>query len=243
MNAVAKSEPRPGGWLFFEAAYCISLASRPDRRESAAEQFKTVGLQDQVEFVIVEKHPVNNEQGIYASHLICMAKGLAAGARHILIFEDDIVFKGFNFSKLAQCTDFLDKHPDCRLLFLGCLVTESRPTPSPGIRKVAYRALTHAYSIENSLATELVNKTWHRKPFDVVLADLPEDKFTFYPSFAFQSDSPSDNARLKKMELIRRFCGGLGFIQKMNERYHRHKAAIITGHVVVLAALLWLCLR
>lgn len=243
MNAVQKTETRSGGWHFFDAAYCISLAGRPDRRATAVKQFKRVGLQDQVEFIIVQKHPVDNEQGIYESHLICMAKGLAAGARYILIFEDDIVFKGFSVAKLAQCTDFLDQHSYCRLLFLGCLAAKSRRTPSPGILNVAYRALTHAYIIESSLAAELVNEKWHRKPYDVVLAEVPEDKFALYPSFAFQSDSPSDNERLKKLEMIRRLFGGLGFIQKMNERYHRHKAAIISGHIVVLAALLWLYLR
>lgn len=243
MTTVQKSESRTGGWHFFDAAYCISLASRSDRRKSAAEQFKTVGLQDQVEFVIVDKHPTDNEQGIYESHLISMAKGLAAGARHILIFEDDIVFNGFSFAKLAQCTDFLGQNADCRLLFLGCLADRSRLTPSPGILKVAYRALTHAYVIENSLATELVNKKWHRKPFDVALAEVPEDKFALYPSFAFQSNSPSDNDRLKKLERLRLLFGGLGFIQKMNERYHRHKVAIIAGHLFILGVLLWLYLR
>lgn len=243
MKAVENIETPTGGWPCFGAAYCISLASRPDRRANATEQFKLVGLQGQVEFVIVEKHPADNEQGIYASHLICMAKGLAAGARHILIFEDDIVFKGFSFQKLTQCTTFLNQNARCRLFFLGSLVTRSQPTPSPGILKVDYRALTHAYAIENSLAAELVNKKWHRKPIDVVLAEVPEDKFALYPSFAFQSDSPSDNARLKKLEKIRRLCGGLGFIQRMNERYHHYKGVIIAGHLFILAALLWLYLR
>jgi hypothetical protein len=122
-------------------------------------------------------------------------------------------------------------------------VARSQPTLSPGILKVDYRALTHAYAIESSLAEELVIRKWHRKPFDVVLAEVPEDKFALYPSFAFQSNSPSDNERLKKMERIRLLFGGLGFIQKMNERYHRHKVVIIAGHLFMLAALLWLYLR
>jgi hypothetical protein len=243
MNTVQKSETRSGGWLFFDAAYCISLASRPDRRKNAAEQFKRVGLQDQVEFVIVDKHPADNEQGIYASHLICMAKGLAAGARHILIFEDDIVFNGFSRQKLAQCTGFLDQNTRCRLFFLGCLVAKSWRTPTPGILQAEYRSLAHAYVIENSLAAELVAEKWHRVPFDVVLAGLPEDKYVFYPSFAFQSNARSDNERLKWLEIFRRMLGGLGFIQKMNARYHRHKAVIIAGHLFILAALLWLYLR
>ena len=243
MNAVQNTETRNRGWPFFDAVYCISLAGRPDRREQAARQFKAVGLEDQVEFVIVEKHPENNEQGIYTSHMLCFAKGLAAGARHILIFEDDVVFKGFNLKKLAQCADFLDQNAHCRLFFLGCLVAGSRRTQRPGILRVDYRSLTHAYVIEHSLAAELVNEKWCRVPFDVMLAGLREDKFALCPSFAFQSNARSDNERLRKLEMVRRLFGGLAFIQKMNERYHRHKAVIISGHLFVIAALLWLCLR
>jgi len=243
MNAVQKADIRSEGWHFFDAAYCISLASRPDRRETAAKQFKAVGLQDQVEFVIVEEHPTDNEQGIFESHLLCMAKGITAGARHILLFEDDIVFKGYSSQKLAQVTAFLSQNDRCRLFFLGCLVSGSQPTLSPGILKVDYRALTHAYVIESSLAKELAAQKWHRKPFDVALAAVPEEKFGHYPSFAFQSNSPSDNARLKNLDRIRRLCGGLGFIQKMNERYYRHKVIVLAGHLIILAALVWLYLR
>jgi hypothetical protein len=242
MNAVQESETPSGGWHFFDAAYCISLASRPDRRATAAKQFKAVGLQDRVEFVIVEEHPTDNEQGIFESHLLCMAKGLAAGARRILIFEDDIVFRGYGLRKLMQITTFLSQNDRCRLFFLGCLVSGSQPASSPGILEVDYRALTHAYVIESSLARELATQKWQQKPFDVVLAEVPEEKFAHYPSFAFQSNSPSDNARLKKLERIRRLCGGLGFIQKMNERYYRHKGIILAGHLLLLAALLWLYL-
>jgi len=243
METVAQPKTRTGGWHFFDAVYCITLTTRPDRHASAAAHFKAVGLQDIVKFVTVEKHPEDNEQGIYESHMRCMAKGLAAGARHILIFEDDIVFRGFSEQKLRQCIGFLDQNDSGRILFLGCLVTKSRRTQHPGIRSVDYRALTHAYVIENSLAAELVAKKWPRKPYDVVLAELPDVKFACCPSFAFQSNSPSDNKRLKRLETIRRLCGGLGFIQKMNERYHRHKAAIITAHLLLAGALLWWCLR
>ncbi len=243
MDAVIKPETGTGGWHFFDAVYCITLASRPDRRARAGEQFKAVGLQDKVEVVLVAKHPQNNERGIYESHLTCMEKGLATGARHILIFEDDIVFKGFSFAKLAQITSFLKQNAHSRIFFLGCLADNSRKTQSAGILQVDYRSLAHAYVIEKSLAAELVKEKWHRVPYDVMLARLPEDKYVFYPSFAFQSNARSDNEGLKRLETFRRLLGGLGFIQKMNERYNRHKAAIISGHIILLAALLWLYLR
>ena len=243
MKSISISGGQNNAWDFFDAVYCISLAGRPDRRENAGRQFKAVGLQDRVEFVIAQKHLTDNEQGIYESHMTCIEKGLAAGARHILIFEDDIVFDGFSLNKLRECTDFLDKNDHCRLLFLGCLATKSRRTNSAGILKIDYRSLAHAYVLKNSLAAELVNEKWHQVPFDGMLAGLKDDKFTIYPAFAFQSNAFSDNDNHKGLEMFRRLFGGLGFIQKMNERYHRHRTAIIAGHLFLLAFFLWLIIR
>ena len=80
-------------WAFFDKIYCISLDTRPDRRKQAEKQFADVGLLERVEFIIVEKHPVNQEKGIFQSHMFCLSKGLKANARNILIFEDDVFFK------------------------------------------------------------------------------------------------------------------------------------------------------
>lgn len=240
MKEVSKPGTQIGGWDFFDSVYCISLAGRPDRRKNAGRQFKAVGLLDRVEFVIAQKHLMDSEQGIYESHMTCIEKGLAAGARHILIFEDDIVFDGFSLNKLRQCIDFLDKNDHCRLLFLGCLAAKSRRTNSAGILKIDYRSLAHAYVLKHSLAAELVKEKWHQVPYDGMLAGLKDDKFAIYPAFAFQSNAFSDNDNHKGLEMFRRLFGGLGFIQKMNERYHRHRTAIISGHLFLIAFLLWL---
>jgi hypothetical protein len=62
-------------WQYFDKFYCISITERTDRRDHAKAQFKKVGLADRVEFVIVQKHPHNCEEGIYNSHLACIKKG------------------------------------------------------------------------------------------------------------------------------------------------------------------------
>ncbi len=243
MQDIHKSGAPTDGWKFFNTVYCISLASRPDRRKNAEQQFAAVGLLDQVEFIITEKHPTDNERGIYESHITAIKKGIATGARHILIFEDDVIFEGFSPEKLQKCIDALVKHANCRLLFLGCLVSSSRRTSSPGIVRVNYRSLAHAYVLKHSLAMELADEKWRRVPFDGLLADLQEDIFAVYPAFAFQSNAFSDNDNHKNLERFRRLFGGLKFIQKMNERYHRHRVAIISVHLFVIAILLWLIVR
>ena len=88
MNAETSAEY----WEYFDKFYCISLNERSDRREDAKIQFEKIGLSDKVEFVIVKKHPHNSEQGIFESHMSCVKKGILAGANHIVIFEDDILF-------------------------------------------------------------------------------------------------------------------------------------------------------
>jgi hypothetical protein len=62
--------------------------------------------------------------------------------------------------------------------------------------------------------------------------------FAVYPSFAFQSDSRSDNLRLRKVDRLRRLCGGLARIQKFDEFYHRHRLAVIGLNALAVAGLL-----
>jgi hypothetical protein len=241
MDTSPKTRPtQPGTWDFFDAIYCISLDDRPDRRREARRQFAAVGLTDRVEFVRVTRHPADTEQGIWESHRECIAKGLSAGADHLLIFEDDIVFDGFRPQVLRDMVAFLRANDQCRLLFLGCLVRGSRRTDNPAVLKVDYRSLAHAYVVHRALAAELVNHKWRRVPFDVMLAGLKEEKFAVYPGFAFQSNALSDNANHRTLEKFRRLCGGLKFIQKMNETFYRHRTAIIGAHILVMAATVWL---
>ncbi|MHB9099546.1 MAG: glycosyltransferase, partial [Syntrophales bacterium] len=100
------------GWDFFDRIYCISLEEREDRRQAAAASFSKVGLTGKVEFVIVKRHPLNVEQGMYESHMTCLRKGLEAGAERIVVFEDDVVFDRFDAERFRQCTQFLAEHPD-----------------------------------------------------------------------------------------------------------------------------------
>ncbi|MBE0584292.1 MAG: hypothetical protein IH612_11100, partial [Desulfofustis sp.] len=73
----------------------------------ALAQFAAVGLAGVVEFVVVDKHPSDSEQGIYESHLSCMAMGLAAAARRILIFEDEVIFRRFSTPILKDISRFM----------------------------------------------------------------------------------------------------------------------------------------
>lgn len=234
-------------WDYFDRIYCISLTERIDRQEEAKAQFNAVGLLDRVEFVLVDKHPVDCEQGIYESHLLCMKKGLDAGAATILIFEDDICFDRFRPGTLRDAIDFMSTAPDWHILFLGCMVKESRRTPNRSILNIRFRSLCHAYVLNAPFARRLVTIPWQKVPFDDMLRDLEDDAFyAVSPSFAFQSNSRSDNLRYLPLDRFRRLCGGLCCLQKMNEFYHLNRGVIIGIHVVaacILAGILMISLK
>lgn len=229
-------------WSFFDHVYCISLKERPDRRAHAAAQFARVGLVGRMTYICVDRHATDSEQGIYASHMACIRKGLADGARHILIFEDDVIFERFSPARLDVALSFLWRQPDWQILFLGCLVRKSRATVSPAVRKVVYRCLAHAYALNRPCAERLVQKPWSGTPFDVMLRDSKDGLYACYPSFAFQSNAASDNLHLRRLDQFRRLCGGLRRIQKLNEWFNCHKAAVVAVHLVGLGVLLWMLL-
>ena len=220
-------------WDYFDKIYCISIDERPDRREEVKDQFEKTGLSNRVEFVVVEKHPKDCEQGIYESHLRCLEKGIKAGAGAILIFEDDIVFDRMSFETLGNCVTFMSENRDWHMLFLGCMVKGSQRTENRSVLKVKFRSLAHAYAISRKFAEKLIQTPWQQIPFDDVLRDLNDDRmYAAYPSFAFQGDSASDNEKYLPLDRFRRLCGGLRRLQKLNEFYHLNRSAIITVHTI-----------
>ncbi len=226
----------PADWSFFDGIYCISLSNREDRRTEAMRQFSRVGLAQKVEFLIVDKHPTDCEQGIYESHMRCMVKGLESGAEHILIFEDDVVFERFSAQTLGRTVRFLRENRDWQLFFFGCMVKKSSRTANPSVVRIRYRSLTHAYAIQRNFAQTLVeHNPWNKVAFDDFLRDL-DSRFMYaaYPSFAFQSNAVSDNDIYLPLDRFRRICGGLRSIQKRNEVYHHHKWLIIGCHLLAL---------
>lgn len=226
-------------WEYFDKIYCISLDERADRREQAKAQFRAVGLADKVEFVVVKKHPVDCEQGIYESHLLCMEKGIRAHADTIVIFEDDIIFDRFNPDTIEKFIDFLATNTDCKIMFLGCMVKKSVKTDNRSVLKIRFRSLAHAYVLNREFAETIVKIPWQKIPFDDMLRDIKNNQmYAVYPSFAFQSNSRSDNQRYLPLDRFRRLFGGLRRLQKMNEFYHYNKTLIIGGHILLVLLLI-----
>jgi GR25 family glycosyltransferase involved in LPS biosynthesis len=229
-------------WEYFDKFYCISIEERVDRRAEAKAQFEKVGLADKVEFVIFKRHPHNCEQGIYQSHMACIKKGLQAGARNIVIFEDDILFDRFCPDSLGKSVEFLSGIECWNALFFGCLVSGSRRTANKSVLKIKYRSLAHGYVLNRRFAELLVKTAWQETPYDNLLSSFDEGLYAVYPSFAFQSNSLTDNFKKTRLDRFRRLLGGLRRIQKGNEFYHRYRMPVIAAHVIVLLIILKLML-
>ena len=227
------------GWEYFDRLYCISLREREDRRQSALKEFSKVGLAERVEFVIVERLSYDFEQQVYESHMMCLSKGLEAGARNIVIFEDDVVFDRFDPERFRSCTEFLSRHPEWKVLLLGALIRSSCKTTDHCIQKVRYQSLTHAYALNRHYAETLAYEPWQGIVNDTLFRPLTDDLYAIYPMCAFQNDFTSDNYKYPMLVKIRRLLGGLARIQKANEFYHRRKFGIYAAHAMIILLVLF----
>jgi GR25 family glycosyltransferase involved in LPS biosynthesis len=235
VDAATAGQPATG-WDFFDRIYCISLEEREDRRRSAVVQFAKVGLENRVEFVIVKRHPVDVEQGIYESHMTCLRRGLAAGAQRIVVFEDDVCFDRFDAGRLRRCTRFLADHPHWKVLLFGALIRASSTTAESAVQRVAYQSLAHAYALNRPYAETIAYRPWQGIVADEIFRPLTEGLYAVCPMFAFQSNSATDN-KFRQLDLFRRSCGGLKRIQWGIEFFYRYKTAIIAAHALALLVL------
>ncbi len=169
------------------------LKSAPTGDYWPQKQFADVGLLERVEFIIVEKHPANPEKGIFQSHLACLKRGLAANARHILIFEDDVFFQGFDAHALQKACTGLHSDTKWNGLFLGCITNGSSRTDTPGLVKIKYRCLAHAYALNQPFAEYIARQPWTGLPFDELLRRQNSDFYALHPMCAFQGLAGSDN--------------------------------------------------
>jgi GR25 family glycosyltransferase involved in LPS biosynthesis len=231
----------PDCWAFFDRIYCISLDKRTDRRAEVSKQFAVVGLLDRVEFVIVTKHPVNQEKGIFQSHMKCLEKGLGENARNILIFEDDVFFQGFDGQTVHEVCTYLDSAANWDALFLGCITNGSSRTEKKNLVRITYRCLAHAYALNESFARKIVQQPWSGVPFDELLRRDNADFYALYPMCAFQGLAGSDNQTVV-IDRLRRLFGGLPFIQRVSEFYQNNKVVLfpvsLTG-LLLLALLIF----
>ena len=226
---------------YFDKIFCISVASRVDRQETAKEAFAELGILDRVEFVLVQKHPTNPEEGIFNSHLHCLSRGLEEGGQHILIFEDDIAVDHFSARCMVEAVKALEQQ-NWDSFFLGAIRSKSSKTDSGFLERIEYRCLTHGYALNRPFAQKIISEKWNGVAYDGVLKKLCRNSFAPVPMIAFQNTSESDNKTIF-LDKVRRFFGGLQFLQRSNELLHRYMFPIVLAHLLVLVSVVLVLLR
>jgi hypothetical protein len=149
---------------FFDLIYCINLDSRPDRWQEVVREFSAVGIADRVERFPAITHAEPRE-GCRLSHVECVRRADAAGAETVLIFEDDVIFRGLTQERLARLLSRLRTIPDWELLYFGGTVLAD-PERHGELMKVPM-AGTHAYAIHRRAFAKIPECTL---PYDIWLA-------------------------------------------------------------------------
>ena len=170
---------------FFDLIYCINLDSRPDRWQEAVREFGVVGIADRVERVVGIVH-ADPREGCRLSHLECVRRAEAAGAENVLIFEDDVVFRGFSHQRLALSLQRLCTIPDWELFYLGGYVMAT-PESYGDLMRVPM-AMTHAYAIHRRAFGKIQESN---SPYDIWLA-MNMKSYCAHPLLALQRDGFSD---------------------------------------------------
>ena len=202
-------------------------------------QFARVGLEGRVEFVLVQAHPTDRPLGIFQSHQLCLKKGLAGGAEHILIFEDDVFFERFNPRQLERACRYLSSLDRWDGFFPGCLTRGSRKTEEEAIVRIRYHCLSHACALNRPFAEKVAGMQWTGLPYDCLLRSLGGKFYAPRPMWAFQGRGGSDNQTVM-IDRIRRLFGGLGFIQKANEFHQNNKGLVTALHLLALLCVILL---
>ena len=200
-------------WMIYcsigiDAAYCINLPRRTDRREAALAQFEAAGLGGQVAFFdaldgAALEHPgrvSSGQAGCCASHLAVLRAARDAGHRHVLVFEDDIELAG-DFRRqfataLARCPASFD------LCYVGAICVAGWGNYlypfDDRLARVGSVCGTHAYVVNMDCQAAIqaglgdlgnVIDDWYARSIQPA-----GDSFAFTPWLGFQASGWSDVA-------------------------------------------------
>lgn len=171
---------------YFDAYFCINLASRADRWAWAKHRFATLGIpvqrweavdgDDLDETTLPESLKAPRAKAIrynkysYAlvlSTISLLEHCLQKGYQSVCIFEDDVVFSDMAQSVFSQAAPHLPQ--GWHLLHLGYLHQAPPETVSPRLHRVVSAIYCHAYAVSAegmALYLEYLRKL--EKPIDIV---------------------------------------------------------------------------
>lgn len=152
---------------------CISVEERSDKRKLVSDTLKHLNI----DFIyhIVKKDKENVTRGCFTSHINVIRNAYNKGIDRLMVFEDDIEYKGSLKPQIESIKKFLDKEK-WDIFFLG-------GTPniwSSNIHKVngynnIYKgnfAAAHAYIINRSYMEKIKDLVWDGKKYSTIDVDV-----------------------------------------------------------------------
>lgn len=158
-----------------DAAYCVSLKERTDRRAVFKETIEPL-IKNKVEFHVVERDsdPV---RGCYESHQNIAREALNKGYERVLIFEDDVASYPISPSQVVWINKFV-RREQFNILHLGYSMGKSWLTWFPYIARGRVVAM-HAYILSREGCRALVDAPYDGVPVDVLFKRKVKQHCTF----------------------------------------------------------------
>lgn len=191
----------------FPARYWINLGRIEERRFETEWQLAKAGVTAErfpaVDARFVRKTRGYESAGRYAlalSQRLAIRKAMLAGAKAVLILEDDVIFHPELLERLRE----MELPDDWGIFYLGC-AHHKRPWPAGhGMVGTSYALGTHAFAVRApyfrqvmaALSVRPGQEISHPLASDWFLADLHKEIPTYacYPNLAWQAVSDSDLA-------------------------------------------------
>lgn len=149
-----------------DSVITISLKDNHIRQTSAQVELKKLGLT--TEFLLAERDNGREERGCFNSHLAAAKEALAAGAKHVLICEDDVKILPFTTKQITQLNSFINQSsPSYDLIYLGLIIGSMWYC---GINSIvrARGAGGHAYILSRQGMEKIVAYTYTGVPIDKI---------------------------------------------------------------------------
>lgn len=179
--------------LNVDAAFCISLREREDRRRELEAELAPLGLD--IEYYLADRDTGNPERGCFTSHQACAAAALERGCRRVLMLEDDARLEQHDTRQTAAINRFLEwRNPE--LFYLGGIVGRMWRIPWPYVVRCRLAA-THAYILSENGCRKLCAIPYADQPIDSMYAKRYK-AYGAYPLLLEQQPEtrvPSDIAR------------------------------------------------
>jgi len=136
----------------FPLQFCINLDSRPDRWQSATQEFKKLSICPNRFTAIPNKN--NPALGCYLSHLEILKKAREL-RKNVLIFEDDIMLINDYPNIIESALDEL-ANLEWDMLYFGGNILKPFYQITDHLGKLTHCQSTHSYAINASFLDELV---------------------------------------------------------------------------------------